>query len=180
MVNELISFSNPNFIVYSICVFILSLKMIWTAQFTGFLRMKTKTFILNEDRKLLKTENKNNQEDTLLFQIRELHRNDVENVYLFFFISLIYILTSPSNLECKILLYGYVILRMIYNICYIFKLQPHRTRIFVFSVIIIFILLSKIAFFLDYYFGLIISVSTLSLIFIQACYYNIVLYQINK
>lgn len=60
-------------------------------------------------------------------RIRRIHMNDLENLPFFLVAGFLFILTSPSLLLAQILLYGYVVSRLLHSVAY-FTAQIHEVR----------------------------------------------------
>lgn len=60
-------------------------------------------------------------------RIRRIHMNDLENVPFFLFAGLLFVLTDPPLLLARVLLYGYVVTRLLHFLAY-FTGQTHDLR----------------------------------------------------
>lgn len=60
-------------------------------------------------------------------RIRRIHMNDLENVPFFLVAGLLFILTEPSLLLAQVLLYGYVVTRLLHFVAYL-TAQLHDVR----------------------------------------------------
>jgi glutathione S-transferase len=60
-------------------------------------------------------------------RIRRIQLNDLENLPFFLIAGLLYVLTEPSLLMARLLLYGYVVSRLLHFVAY-FTAQTHDTR----------------------------------------------------
>ncbi len=60
-------------------------------------------------------------------RIRRIHLNDLENIPFFLAAGFLYILTEPSLLVARVLLYGYVVTRLLHFAAYLTG-QTHDTR----------------------------------------------------
>lgn len=60
-------------------------------------------------------------------RIRRIQLNDLENLPFFLVAGLLYVLTEPSLLLARLLLYGYVVSRLLHFVAY-FTAQTHDTR----------------------------------------------------
>jgi glutathione S-transferase len=60
-------------------------------------------------------------------RVRRIQLNDLENVPLFLVAAFLYVLTEPSLLLARLLLYGYVVSRLLHFATY-FTAQTHETR----------------------------------------------------
>ncbi len=60
-------------------------------------------------------------------RIRRIHLNDVENIPMFLAAGFLYVLTEPSLLVARVLLYGYVVTRLLHFVAYLTG-RTHDTR----------------------------------------------------
>lgn len=60
-------------------------------------------------------------------RIRRIHLNDLENIPFFLVAGFLYVLTNPSLLVAQILLYGYVVTRLLHFAAYV-TARTHDTR----------------------------------------------------
>ncbi len=60
-------------------------------------------------------------------RIRRIHLNDLENIPFFLVAGFLYVLTEPSLLMARVLLYGYVVSRFLHFAAY-FTARTHDTR----------------------------------------------------
>jgi glutathione S-transferase len=60
-------------------------------------------------------------------RIRRIHLNDLENIPFFLAAGFLYILTAPSLLVARVLLYGYVVTRLLHFVAYLTG-RTHDTR----------------------------------------------------
>jgi glutathione S-transferase len=60
-------------------------------------------------------------------RIRRIHLNDLENIPFFLAAGFLYILTEPSLLIARVLLYGYVVTRLLHFVAYVTG-RTHDTR----------------------------------------------------
>ena len=60
-------------------------------------------------------------------RIRRIHLNDLENIPFFLAAGFLYILTEPSLLVARVLLYGYVVTRLLHFVAYLTG-RTHDTR----------------------------------------------------
>jgi glutathione S-transferase len=60
-------------------------------------------------------------------RIRRIHLNDLENIPFFLFAGFLFILTDPSLLLARVVLYGYVVTRLLHFLAY-FTARTHDTR----------------------------------------------------
>jgi glutathione S-transferase len=64
---------------------------------------------------------------TYVERIRRIQLNDLENIPFFLVAAFLYVLTEPSLLLARLLLYGYVVSRLLHFAAY-FTAQTHETR----------------------------------------------------
>jgi glutathione S-transferase len=130
------------FRVYLLSGLILVFKMIITSFNVTRLRFKHKLFKYEED--YLGKKKKKDFETDPNYLVKKgeidraygLHVNDMENIYLFFFVGLAYALTSPSVFLAKILFSVYVASRWVHMISYLFSLQPWRALTYFINILI--------------------------------------------
>jgi len=60
-------------------------------------------------------------------RIRRIHLNDLENIPFFLLAGFLYVLTDPSLVLAQVLLYGYVVTRLLHFVAY-FTARTHDTR----------------------------------------------------
>lgn len=60
-------------------------------------------------------------------RIRRIHMNDLENLPFFLGAGFLYVLTEPSLMLARVLLYGYVVSRLLHFVAY-FTARTHDTR----------------------------------------------------
>jgi len=60
-------------------------------------------------------------------RIRRIHLNDLENIPFFLAAGFLYVLTEPSLLVARVLLYGYVVTRLLHFVAYLTG-RTHDTR----------------------------------------------------
>ena len=58
---------------------------------------------------------------------RRMHRNDLENIPAFLAIGLLFVAISPPLIAAKVLMYGFVVTRLIHSVVYATK-QSHEVR----------------------------------------------------
>lgn len=64
-------------------------------------------------------------------RVRRAHRNDLENILPWFFMTLIWLTTGPSYWTAMILIRGFVLSRIVHTFVYaIWAKQPHRAIAF--------------------------------------------------
>ena len=127
-----LSLQNPLFVTYLIAATIMILKVKSMAWLTVVRMTQVKAgFRSPED--LKKTALNPNPDPKQLEphpeveRVRRIHMNDLENVPFFLAAGFLFILTEPSLLLARVLLYGYVVTRLLHFIAYFTK-QTHDLR----------------------------------------------------
>ncbi|ELR14907.1 MAPEG domain containing protein [Acanthamoeba castellanii str. Neff] len=123
--------SDPVFATYVLCVVILTVKMLVVSFNVTRLRLSLKAFKYEEDyvkapkekAKELLTKTANHPRITRAYG---LHTNDMENIYVFYTIGLLFALTSPSVFYAKALLWTYTGARVLHTVFYLASVQPWR------------------------------------------------------
>jgi glutathione S-transferase len=129
---EKLSLQNPLFATYVIAATLMILKSVSMSWLTVIRMIQVKGgFLSPED--LRKTPfnpepNPNQLErNEYVERIRRIQLNDLESIPFFFVAAFLYVLTEPSLLLVRLLLYGYVISRLLHFAAY-FTAQTHETR----------------------------------------------------
>jgi len=123
---------NPVFITYMIAASIMILKIMGQGWMTVFRMLKTDSgFVTPEDLNAGMI-NRNPRPEQLelneyVDRSRRMHRNDLENIPAFLACGLLFVAAGPSQLLANILMYGFVITRLIHTIAYTTK-QSHEVR----------------------------------------------------
>jgi glutathione S-transferase len=127
-----LSLQNPVFATYVIAASIMILKAVAMSWLTVLRMMQEKGgFRSPED--LRKTplnpqpDAKQLQPNERVERIRRIHLNDLENLPFFLVAGLLFVLTNPSLLLTRWLLYGYVVSRLLHFAAY-FTAQTHDMR----------------------------------------------------
>jgi len=127
-----LSLQNPLFATYVIAATLMILKAVSMSWLTVVRMMQVKGgFRSPED--LRKTplnpepNPKQLQPDERVERIRRIHLNDLENLPFFLMAGFLYILTEPSLLLARVLLYGYVVSRLLHFAAYA-TARTHDTR----------------------------------------------------
>src|SRR5262245_49093076 len=120
---EKLSLHNPLFATYVIAASIMILKTLAMAWLTVYRMMTEKGgFRSPEDlRKTLLNPNPNPgqlERNEAVERIRRIHMNDLENIPFFLIAGLLFVLTDPSLLLARGLLYGYVASRLLHFAAY--------------------------------------------------------------
>jgi glutathione S-transferase len=129
---EKLSLQNPVFATYAIAASIMILKAIAMSWLTvARMMMEKGGYRSPED--LRKTplnplpDPKQLQPNERVERIRRIHLNDLENLPFFLVAGLLFVLTNPSLLLTRWLMYGYVISRLLHFAAY-FTAQTHDMR----------------------------------------------------
>ncbi|PSO21527.1 MAPEG family protein [Bradyrhizobium sp. MOS003] len=126
------SLQNPIFATYVIAATIMILKALSMSWLTVFRMMQAKGgFRSPEDlRKTLLNpapDPKQLEPNEHVERIRRIQLNDLENLPFFLVAGLLFVLTEPSLLIARLLLYGYVVSRLLHFAAY-FTERTHDTR----------------------------------------------------
>ena len=131
---NILDLHNPLFATYVIAATLMILKVVsmsWLTVWRMMVTAKGAGFRSPED--LRKTmlnphpDPKQLQADERVERIRRIQLNDLENIPFFLVAAFLYILTNPSLLLAQILLYGYVISRLLHFAAYV-SARTHDTR----------------------------------------------------
>jgi glutathione S-transferase len=127
-----LSLQDPLFATYAISAALMMLKAIGMSWLTVARMMTAKAgFRSPEDlRKSLLNpvpDVKQLERNERVDRIRRIHLNDLENLPFFLAAGLLYVLTSPSLRLAQVLLYGYVISRLLHFVAYL-TAQSHEVR----------------------------------------------------
>lgn len=129
---EKLSLQDPLFATYAVAATLMILKvasMSWLTvarmlQVNGGFRspedLKKTPFNSNPDPKQL-------EPNEAVDRIRRIHLNDLENIPFFLAAGFLYVLTTPSLLVARLLLYGYVVTRLLHFVAYLTG-RTHDTR----------------------------------------------------
>ena len=116
---------NPAFHTYAVCSVILAVKMLLAGNYTTMQRMRNKGFVNEEDAKAFGGQ-ADAQEHPAVAHALRIHRNDMENIPLFFVIGLIYVLSGASAFGAAVYCWTFTITRLIHWVAYLNHLQPWR------------------------------------------------------
>jgi glutathione S-transferase len=129
---DTLSLQNPLFATYVIAATLMILKAVSMSWLTVARMMSVKGgFRSPED--LKKTplnpapDPKQIEPDERVDRIRRIHLNDLENLPFFLVAGFLYVLTQPSLLLAQVLLYGYVVSRLLHFAAYLTS-RTHDTR----------------------------------------------------
>lgn len=129
---EKISLQDPVFATYAIAATLMILKAIAMSWLTVARMMQVKGgFRSPEDLKRTPLnphpDPRQLQPDERVERIRRIQLNDLENLPFFLVAGFLYVLTGPSLLSAQLLLYGYVVSRLLHFAAY-FTAQIHDLR----------------------------------------------------
>jgi glutathione S-transferase len=127
-----LSLQNPLFATYVIAATLMILKAVSMSWLTVARMMKVKGgFRSPEDiRKTPLNPDPNPKQlepDERVDRIRRIHLNDLENLPFFLVAGFLYVLTEPSLRLAQVLLYGYVVSRLLHFAAYV-SARTHDTR----------------------------------------------------
>jgi prostaglandin-E synthase 1 len=116
----------PGFRLYALCVLVLFLKMFAMTLYTSRTRSRLKVALNAEDAarfgaQLVATEHPEVE------RVLRAHRNDVENIPLFFTLGLIAVLAGVPVLGLRICFIAFTAARVAHSLVYIKALQPWRS-----------------------------------------------------
>ena len=133
-----LTLQNPLFATYAIAASLMILKAVSMSWLTVVRMMQAKGgFRSPED--LRKTplnpepNAKQLEPDQRVERIRRIHLNDLENLPFFLAAGFLYILTGPPLLLAQMLLYGYVVSRLLHFVAYL-SARTHDTRAMLWTV----------------------------------------------
>jgi glutathione S-transferase len=129
---EMLSMHNPLFATYAIAAALMIIKALGMSWLTVF-RMMSERGGFRSPEDLRKTPLNPNpspaqlERNERVERIRRIHLNDLENLPFFLAAGFLYVLTEPSLLLARMLLYGYVISRLLHFAAYA-TARNHETR----------------------------------------------------
>ena len=128
----MLSLQNPLFATYAIAATLVILKVVGMSWLIVVRMMQVRGgYRSPEDlRKTLLNplpDPKQLEPNEYVDRIRRIQLNDLENIPFFLVAGLLYVLTEPSLLLARVLLYGYVVSRFLHFAAY-FTAQTHETR----------------------------------------------------
>ncbi|MGB8692663.1 MAG: MAPEG family protein [Steroidobacteraceae bacterium] len=127
-----LSFQNPLFATYAIAATLMILKAVSMSWLTVVRMMQVKGgFRSPEDLRTTALNPEPNprqlEPDERVERMRRIHLNDLENLPFFLVAGFLYVLTEPSLLLARVLLYGYVASRLLHFAAYA-SARTHDTR----------------------------------------------------
>jgi len=127
-----LSLHNPLFVTYVIAATLMILKAVSISWLT-VVRMLQENGGFRSPEDLRKTplnpapDARQLERDERVERIRRIHQNDLENLPFFLVAGLLYVLTGPSLMMAQLLLYGYVVSRLLHFAAYL-SAQTHDLR----------------------------------------------------
>lgn len=112
--------------IYAVCCVVLFLKMFAIALVQGS-RIKTGAFVNPEDAKFFTGKEPVPQETPLVQRGANAFRNDLENIPIFLFLALTYILTDCWATDALYYFPLFTVARIAHTLCYLNAIQPWRT-----------------------------------------------------
>lgn len=127
-----LSFENPLFAAYAIAAALMILKTVAMAWLTVWRMMQVKGgYRSPEDLRRTPLNPEPNPDqlkpDERVERVRRIHMNDLENIPFFLVSGLLFVLAGPPLLLAQILLYGYVLSRLLHFAAY-YSAQTHDLR----------------------------------------------------
>ena len=127
-----LSLHNPLFVTYVIAATLMILKAVSMSWLT-VVRMLQENGGFRSPEDLRKTplnpapDARQLERNERVERVRRIHQNDLENLPFFLVAGLLYVLTGPSLLMAQLLLYGYVVSRLLHFAAYL-SAQTHDVR----------------------------------------------------
>ncbi len=128
----LFSMENPVFVTYMIAASIMILKIMGQGWMTVYRMLKSDAGFVTPEDLQAGVINRNPRPEQLdlndyVERSRRIHRNDLENIPAFLACGLLFVAAGPSQLLASILMYGFVVSRLVYTLAYVTK-QSHEVR----------------------------------------------------
>ena len=127
-----LSLHNPLFVTYVIAATLMILKAVSMSWLT-VVRMLQENGGFRSPEDLRKTplnpapDARQLERNERVERVRRIHQNDLENLPFFLVAGLLYVLTGPSLMMAQLLLYGYVVSRLLHFAAYL-SAQTHDLR----------------------------------------------------
>jgi uncharacterized MAPEG superfamily protein len=121
--------TNPAFRTYAVCSAILAIKMLLTGNYTTLMRMRTKGFVNAEDAAAFGG-TASEQEHPAVAHALRIHRNDLENIPLFWAVGLIFVLGGASASAAWWYGWTFTLARLLHWVAYVNHLQPWRALMY--------------------------------------------------
>ena len=129
---DLLSFQNPVFLVYTIASLLMIIKVMGQGWMTVYRMLKVNGgWASPEDLRpgmINKTPDVSQLDSNdYVERSRRMHRNDLENIPAFWISGFLFVLAEPSLILAQILLYGFVVARLMHSIAYATQ-RSHEVR----------------------------------------------------
>lgn len=133
-----LTIENPVFATYAIAAAIMVLKIMGQGWMTVYRMMRSDSGLASPEDLRVGLINKNPRAEQLevndyVDRSRRMHRNDLENIPAFLAAGLLFVAVGPSVLQAQILMYGFVVARLLHAIAYATK-QSHEVRATFYSI----------------------------------------------
>ena len=133
----ILTFENPVFQTYAIAAALVILKLSLHSYFTVFRMIRSNGGMLNPEDLNKTVLNPDPSPDQIkpndfVERTRRMHRNEMENGLPFLICGLLFVLTEPNLLLAKVLLYGYVLARLL-HFCAYAAAMAHEVRAALFT-----------------------------------------------
>ena len=127
-----LSMENPVFVTYMIASAIMVLKIMGQGWMTVYRMLKSNTGLASPEDLQVGLINRNPRPEQLepndyVERSRRIHRNDLENIPAFLACGLLFVVAAPSYLLANILMYTFVVSRLVHTAAYATK-QSHEVR----------------------------------------------------
>lgn len=113
--------------IYAVCCVLLFIKMFATGMVQGAIRSKTKAYLIPEDAKMIGKTEPVTHEPIELIRCNNAFRNDFENIPIFLFMALVYVMLNCWDRGSLIYFGTFTFARAMHTICYIKGIQPGRS-----------------------------------------------------
>jgi uncharacterized MAPEG superfamily protein len=128
----LLSMENPVFVTYMTAAAIMILKIMGQGWMTVFRMIRSDSGLVSPEDLRAGPFNRNPRPEQLelsdyVDRSRRMHRNDLENIPAFLACGLLFVMVSPPVLLANILMYGFVITRLVHTVVYATR-QSHEIR----------------------------------------------------
>ncbi len=129
---SLLSIENPVFVTYAIAAAIMILKIMGQGWMTVYRMLRSDSGLASPEDLRPGLINKNPRPEQLdlndyVDRSRRMHRNDLENIPAFLAAGLLFVTVNPALWLAQVLMYGFVIARLLHAAAYISR-QSHEVR----------------------------------------------------
>lgn len=128
-----VNLENPVVQIYIVHSAILALKVLAMSFLTGATRMRKGVFANIEDTKM-KPGHKVKFDDLDVERVRRAHRNDLENITVYWVIGALYVTTGPTVVMASLLFRVFTIGRMLHTFVYCIVPLPQPARAIAFGI----------------------------------------------